>query len=156
VRFTNSGTEGVETAIKLARCATRRPTVIYCRKAFHGLTTGALSLNGDETFREGFDPFLAEKQAGVSRLIQAYRGRGHRIADIDPLTLTLAPGSVRRAVGVRCSAVLATHTFGTPCDVAAEEAIVLQDRGWTGDPRPCSADCTITETIARMRCQQAA
>jgi hypothetical protein len=48
------------------------------------------------------------------------------------------------------------EVFGTPCDVAAEEAIVLQDRGWTGDPRPCSADCTITETIARMRCQQAA
>ena len=33
----------------------------------------------------GFDPQLVEKQAGVARLIQAFRGRGHLLADIDPL-----------------------------------------------------------------------
>ncbi|MCG8325542.1 MAG: aspartate aminotransferase family protein, partial [Thiotrichales bacterium] len=58
VYFTNSGTEGVETAIKFARCATRRPGIIHAHKAFHGLTTGSLALNGDETFREGFGPLL--------------------------------------------------------------------------------------------------
>jgi ornithine--oxo-acid transaminase len=60
VFFTNSGTEGVETAIKYARCATRRPGILYCEKAFHGLTYGSLSLNGDESFREGFGPFLTD------------------------------------------------------------------------------------------------
>lgn len=60
VYFTSSGTEGVETAIKFARCATRRPAIIHCRAAFHGLTNGALALNGDPTFREGFGPFLPE------------------------------------------------------------------------------------------------
>lgn len=60
VYFTNSGTEGVETAIKFARCATRRPGIIYTNKSFHGLTNGALSLNGDETFREGFGPLLPD------------------------------------------------------------------------------------------------
>jgi dTDP-4-amino-4,6-dideoxygalactose transaminase len=40
-------------------------------------------------------------------------------ADVDPQTLTLSPASAARAVGVRTSAVLATHTFGTPCDVLA-------------------------------------
>lgn len=60
VYFTNSGTEGVETAIKFARCATRRPAVIHCKSAFHGLTNGSLALNGDPTFREGFGPFLPE------------------------------------------------------------------------------------------------
>jgi ornithine--oxo-acid transaminase len=56
VYFTSSGTEGVESAIKFARCATRRPVIVHASKAFHGLTTGALSLNGDQVFREGFDP----------------------------------------------------------------------------------------------------
>jgi ornithine--oxo-acid transaminase len=60
VFFTNSGAEGIETAIKYAKCATGRPAIVHCQKAFHGLTMGALSLNGDESFREGFAPFLPE------------------------------------------------------------------------------------------------
>ncbi|HXJ57430.1 MAG TPA: aspartate aminotransferase family protein [Verrucomicrobiae bacterium] len=60
VFFANSGAEGVETAIKYARCATRKPAIIHCKKAFHGLTYGSLSLNGDESFREGFEPFLTD------------------------------------------------------------------------------------------------
>ena len=54
----NSGTEAVETAIKLARAATGRPRVLYSEHAFHGLTLGALSVNGNEEFREGFGPLL--------------------------------------------------------------------------------------------------
>ena len=60
VFFTNSGAEGIETAMKYARCATGRPAIIHCEKAFHGLTYGSLSLNGDESFREGFAPFLTD------------------------------------------------------------------------------------------------
>jgi ornithine--oxo-acid transaminase len=63
VFFTNSGAEGVETALKYARCATGKPTVIHCKKAFHGLTYGALSINGDDNFREGFEPFLPDCRA---------------------------------------------------------------------------------------------
>jgi dTDP-4-amino-4,6-dideoxygalactose transaminase len=40
-------------------------------------------------------------------------------ADVDAATLTLAPEAAAAAVGVRTSAILATHTFGTPCDVEA-------------------------------------
>jgi ornithine--oxo-acid transaminase len=58
VFFTNSGAEGVETAIKYAKCATGKPAIIHCKKAFHGLSSGALSVNGDDSFREGFAPFL--------------------------------------------------------------------------------------------------
>lgn len=58
VYFTNSGTEGVETAIKFARCATGRNRIIHCDHAFHGLTTGSLSLGGDPRFREGFGELL--------------------------------------------------------------------------------------------------
>ena len=63
VFFTNSGAEGVETAIKYAKCATGKPAVIHCKKSFHGLTYGALSLNGDDSFREGFGPFMPDCRA---------------------------------------------------------------------------------------------
>jgi len=63
VFFTNSGAEGIETAIKYAKCATGKPAIIHCKKAFHGLSYGALSLNGDESFRDGFEPFLPHCRA---------------------------------------------------------------------------------------------
>jgi len=58
VFFTNSGAEAVESAIKFARCHTGRPGLVYCERGFHGLTLGALSLNGDDLFRDGFGPLL--------------------------------------------------------------------------------------------------
>lgn len=60
VLFVNSGSEAVEAAIKLARRATGRPGLVYCANAFHGLSCGALSLNGDANFREGFGPLLPD------------------------------------------------------------------------------------------------
>ena len=60
VFFANSGAEAVEAAIKFARAATGRPGIVYCGHAFHGLTYGALSLNGDEIFRSGFEPLLPD------------------------------------------------------------------------------------------------
>src|SRR6516165_1532735 len=60
VFFANSGAESVEAAIKFARAATRRPGIVYCDHAFHGLSCGALSLNGDDIFRSGFGPLLPD------------------------------------------------------------------------------------------------
>lgn len=60
VFFTSSGSEGVETAIKFARCFTRRDGILHCDGAFHGLTCGALSLMGNPWWREGFGPMLAD------------------------------------------------------------------------------------------------
>ena len=60
VFFCNSGTEAVESALKFARYATGRGRIIYCDHAFHGLTTGSLSVNGAEEFRRGFAPLLAD------------------------------------------------------------------------------------------------
>lgn len=61
--FCNSGAEAVEAAIKFARAATGRPGIVYCEHGFHGLTNGALALNGDRPFRERFGPFLPACQA---------------------------------------------------------------------------------------------
>jgi ornithine--oxo-acid transaminase len=60
VFFANSGAETVETAIKFARCATKRKRILYCDHAFHGLTNGALSLNGGKEFKKGFGPLLPD------------------------------------------------------------------------------------------------
>lgn len=58
VYFSSSGTEAVEAALKFARCATGRQRVVYCDHAFHGLTSGSLSVNGAREFRDGFGPLL--------------------------------------------------------------------------------------------------
>src|SRR6476646_8726337 len=54
----NTGTEAVEAAIKIARAATGRPRILYAEHAFHGLTLGSLSINGNAEFRDGFGPLL--------------------------------------------------------------------------------------------------
>ncbi len=61
--FTNSGSEGVETAIKFARAHTGRAGLLYAEGAFHGLTCGALSLMSDRFWSEGFGPLLADTHA---------------------------------------------------------------------------------------------
>jgi ornithine--oxo-acid transaminase len=58
VLFTSSGTEAVEAALKLGRAATGRSRVISATHAFHGLTLGSLSANGDPHFVERFGPLL--------------------------------------------------------------------------------------------------
>jgi ornithine--oxo-acid transaminase len=58
--FASSGSESVESALKFARCATGRPGFVYCSHAFHGLSYGALSINADAMFRNGFEPFLPQ------------------------------------------------------------------------------------------------
>ena len=58
VYFCNSGTEATEAAIKFARAATGKRGMIHLKRAFHGLTTGALAVNGDEAFRAGFEPYM--------------------------------------------------------------------------------------------------
>ncbi|HET6380331.1 MAG TPA: acetyl ornithine aminotransferase family protein [candidate division Zixibacteria bacterium] len=59
VFLTNSGTEAIEGAIKLARYHTHRPAIIAFEGAFHGRTLGALSLtNSKLKQRAGFGPLL--------------------------------------------------------------------------------------------------
>ncbi|HZO34686.1 MAG TPA: aspartate aminotransferase family protein [Gaiellaceae bacterium] len=58
VLFTNSGTEAVEAAIKMARGATRRHRVLGVEHAFHGLTTGSLAVGDAPEFRRPFGALL--------------------------------------------------------------------------------------------------
>ena len=60
VYFTNSGTEAVEGAMKLAKRYTGRSEIISCFSAYHGATQGALSLSGDENFKRNYRPLLPD------------------------------------------------------------------------------------------------
>lgn len=44
-------------------------------------------------------------------------------ADVDPRTLTLSPAAVEHAIGTRTCAILATHVYGTPCDIEGLDAV---------------------------------
>ena len=63
VFFCSSGSEGVEAAMKFARATTGRAGFLYAKGAFHGLTMGALSLMGDDFWRQGFGPLLPDCDA---------------------------------------------------------------------------------------------
>lgn len=81
VFFSNSGAEAVEAAIKFARAATKRRRILYCDHGFHGLTNGALSLNGGKEFRKDFGELLP----GCDRVA---------FGDLDGLETELARGDV--------------------------------------------------------------
>ena len=58
IYLTNSGTEAIEGAIKLAKRATGRRELIGSFKSYHGSTHGALSLLGSEHQKEGYRPLI--------------------------------------------------------------------------------------------------
>ena len=61
VYFGNSGAEGIESALKLARLRTGRQKIVACFGGFHGRTMGALSLTASKAAqRMGYGPFLPE------------------------------------------------------------------------------------------------
>ncbi|HEY1005805.1 MAG TPA: aspartate aminotransferase family protein [Sphingobacteriaceae bacterium] len=58
VYFVNSGAEATEGAMKLAKRFTGRSEIISCHNAYHGSTHGALSLMGNEYYKQAYRPLL--------------------------------------------------------------------------------------------------
>ena len=58
VYFTNSGAEAVEGAMKLSKRVTGRNEIVAFKNSYHGSTQGALSLIGDEYWRNAYRPLL--------------------------------------------------------------------------------------------------
>lgn len=58
VFFSNSGTEAVEAALKLAKAANQRPRLVFTDNSYHGKTLGALSVTGREKHQKHFRPLL--------------------------------------------------------------------------------------------------
>jgi 4-aminobutyrate aminotransferase/(S)-3-amino-2-methylpropionate transaminase len=92
----NSGAEGIENAVKIARAATGRPAVVVFDYAFHGRTLLAMTMTSKvNPYKKGFGPFAPE----VYRVPAPYPYRGvssddaigaleHLFkADVDPTTV---------------------------------------------------------------------
>jgi len=62
VYFTNSGTEAVEGAMKLAKRYTGRTEIIAFKNSYHGSTQGSLSIMGQEEWRNAYRPLLPDIQ----------------------------------------------------------------------------------------------
>ena len=60
VYFTNSGTEAIEGALKLAKRHTGRTGLVSSYNAYHGSTHGALSITGSEGFKNSYRPLLPD------------------------------------------------------------------------------------------------
>jgi acetylornithine/N-succinyldiaminopimelate aminotransferase len=76
VYFVNSGTEAVEGALKLAKRFTGRGQIIACQNSYHGSTHGALSVMGNEDFKQAYRPLLP----GVAFI------RFNEVEDLDLIT----------------------------------------------------------------------
>jgi dTDP-4-amino-4,6-dideoxygalactose transaminase len=100
---------GVRNAVAVASCTLGLMVVLRAR----GLT-------GDVVLPSF--TFAATAHAAV------WAGLRPTFADVDPQTLTLSPASARERAGEGAVAILATHTYGTPCDVEGLEALA-EDRG---------------------------
>ncbi|GAC1301876.1 MAG: aspartate aminotransferase family protein [Mucilaginibacter sp.] len=73
VYFTNSGAEAVEGALKLGKRYTGRQRIVAFENSYHGSTHGALSVMGNEEFKQAYRPLLP----GVSFI------RFNNISDLD-------------------------------------------------------------------------
>ena len=123
VFLTNSGTEAVEAAIKLARHSTRRTAIIAFRGAFHGRTTGAVSLTSSKARQHaGFGPLLPD----VHHVPYAYRYRCQFCAEEPACTLG--------CIGVIEQDLFARHL--DPRDVAAIFIEPIQGEGGYIVPPP--------------------
>ena len=110
VLFTNSGTEAVEAALKLARYATGRSQFIAFYGAFHGRTMGALSLTARRPVqREGFGPFVP----GAHHVPYAYCYR-------------CAYGKTPDTCGAECAKVIEDRLIRTILPAKEAAAIVVE------------------------------
>src|SRR5689334_4019165 len=131
VFLTNSGTEATEGAIKLVRYATRRTAIIAFRGAFHGRSTGAVSLTSSKARQHaGFGPLLPD----VHHIPFAYRYRCQWCADKPDCTRGCLTEALERDLFTR-------HL--DPHDVAAifvepvqgEGGYIVPPTGWLRDLR---------------------
>lgn len=58
IYLVNSGSEAVEGAMKLAKRVTGRHEIVAFKKSYHGSTHGALSIMGEESYKDAFRPLI--------------------------------------------------------------------------------------------------
>lgn len=159
VYFCSTGAEANEAAIKFARRATGRGRLLYASSAFHGLTAGALALNGSEVFREGFGPLipadkvvfgdLAALDEALSKgdvaafFIEPVQGKGVNIAPegylAEAARLCRRHGALMVADEVQCGMGRTGRFLATHYDPDAEPDIVVLSKALSGGYVPTAA-----------------
>ncbi|HEY1010804.1 MAG: aspartate aminotransferase family protein [Daejeonella sp.] len=94
VYFVNSGTEATEGALKLAKRYTGRSKIIACAKSYHGSTQGALSVMGNEYYKQAYRPLLP----GISFV--EFNNPGH-LDQITTETAAIILETVQGEAGIR-------------------------------------------------------
>src|ERR671935_3234710 len=107
--FASTGAEAVDSAMKFARAATKRPRLVSCDSSFHGVTLGPLSLIGDDFFKEGFGPLLPGCErvpfGDLSRLEAELRAKDVAAFVVEPIqgrTVTPPPAGYLEAAQALC------------------------------------------------------
>lgn len=96
VFLVNSGSEATEGALKLAKRHTGRKKIISFDNAYHGSTSGALSIAGDEKLKSPFRPLLPD-------IHQIRFGISKDLDIIDTETAAVIIETVQGEAGVRCA-----------------------------------------------------
>jgi len=121
--FTNSGTEAVEGALKIARKFTGRRDFVAFEGAFHGDTWGSMSVGGNPTYRRPFEPLLP----GVRFLPFDDEGR---LGEIDENVAAVIVEPVQAEGGVRIPGDAFLTALRARCDEV--EALLVFDEVVTG------------------------
>ena len=140
VFFTNSGTESIEAALKLAR-RTGRTGIVAAEGAFHGRTTGALALTHKPAYREPFEPLLP----GVSHVPWGDVDALRAAVTTDTSALFLEPMTLAKGLGGGVP-IGALVTFGA--DVSALLTAGQHGTTFGGNPLACAAGLAVLGTIA--------
>lgn len=80
VYFVNSGSEAIEGALKLAKRHTQRSEIISFKNAYHGSSHGALSIMGNEEFKNSFRPLLTNTKVLEYNNIEELKHITHKTA----------------------------------------------------------------------------
>ncbi len=96
VYLVNSGSEAVEGALKLAKRYTNRRKIISCTNAYHGSSHGALSVGGNEIFKQAYRPLLP----GISHVTY---GGFSQLDEITRETAAVIVETIQGEAGIRAA-----------------------------------------------------
>ena len=123
VYFTNSGAEATEGAMKLAKRATGRTKFVSFKQSYHGSTQGALSVMGNEYFKQQFRPLLPDT-------LQLRYNNMEDLAQISCRTAGVILEPVQAESGVTVPSVDFMHALRKQCDETG--ALLIVDEAQTG------------------------
>ncbi len=124
VFFCNSGAEANETALKVSRKFTGRPTIIALAGGFHGRTMGALAMTSNAKYKAGFEPLLL----GVE--FAPFGDLAALAAQMDANTAAVIVEPIQSIAGVRMAAAAYYQGLRALCD--EQGALLIFDEIQTG------------------------